>query len=258
MDACVTSENEIQPFAPSREQLRPAPVGSVWHTLILVLFLLALAVLQYQPKLQEQATQFPHLLRVYIGTIVYEWLLVGYVWFFGLRRRGVKISELVGGKWRRDVDFFIDIGIALGFWAVVMVVLGLLSYLLHFSGEEAAQFLLPRTPVETAVFVVLASCAGFCEELVFRGYLQRQFFAWTGSLVAGIVLQALVFGSAHLYQGPKAVIVISVYGAMFGMLAAWRKSLRPGMIQHAAQDTISGLAGRFALKAAHQLHMLRF
>jgi membrane protease YdiL (CAAX protease family) len=238
---------------------RPTPVGSVWHTLTLVVFLLAVAVLQYQPQLQaKSAIQLPHLVRVYIATIIYEWVLVGYVWFFGLRRRGVKLAEIVGGKWRTAVDFFIDAGIALGFWAVILMVLGLLAYLIHFSGEEAAQFLLPRTPVEMVVFVILAWCAGFCEEVIFRGYLQRQFFAWTGSLVSGIVLQALVFGSAHLYQGPKAVVVISVYGAMFGAMAALRKSLRPGMIQHAGQDTVSGLAGRFALKAAHHLHVLKF
>lgn len=236
---------------------RPTPVGSVWHTVILILFLLALALLQYQPHLQARAIELPHLVRVYIATIIYEWVLVGYVWFFGLRRRGVRIAELVGGRWRTGVDVLIDFGIALGFWAVILVVLGALSYLLHFSGEEA-QFLLPRTPVEMVVFVILAWCAGFCEELVFRGYLQRQFLAWTGSLVAGIALQALVFGGAHLYQGPTAVLVISVYGAMFGALAALRKSLRPGMLQHAGQDTVSGLAGRFALKAARHLHLLKF
>ena len=256
-DCAVTPENQpLLELPPGRSW--PSPVGSVWHTALLVLFLVALALLQYQPQLRASETQFAHLTRVYIATIVYEWVLVGYVWFFGLRRRGVKIAEIVGGRWRSGVDFFIDFGIALGFWGVVLVVLGALSYALHFSGEEAAQFLLPRTPVEMVVFVVLACCAGFCEEVVFRGYLQRQFCAWTGSVVAGVALQALVFGSAHLYQGPKAVLVISVYGAMFGTLAALRKSLRPGMLQHAGQDTFSGLVGRFVLKAAHQLHMLRF
>ena len=250
--------SESQETQPSAGPPRPTPVGSVWHTVILVLFLLSLALLQYRPQLQARVTPLPHLVTVYVATIVYEWILVGYVWLFGLRRRGVRISELVGGRWHTSVDFFIDFGIALGFWAVVLVVLGLLSYLLHFSGEEAAQFLLPRTPLEMAVFLVLACCAGFCEELVFRGYLQRQFFAWTGNLVAGVVLQAIVFGAAHVYQGLKAVLVISVYGAMFGTLAALRKSLRPGMIQHAGQDTVSGLAGRFALKAAHHLYTLKF
>jgi len=256
-EADLSSENQVPVLATPRNASRPTPVGSIWHTVALVLFLVGLALLQYQPQLAARATQLPHLVRIYMGTIVYEWVLVGYVWFFGLRRRGVKISEVIGGKWRGRVDFFVDCGIALGFWAVVLVVLGSLSHLLDFSGEEAAKFLLPRTPLEMVVFVLLAWVAGFCEELVFRGYLQRQFFAWTGSVVAGVALQALVFGAAHLYQGPKAVLVISVYGAMFGTLAALRKSLRPGMIQHVGQDTVSGLAGSFLMKARY-LHLLRF
>jgi uncharacterized protein len=249
----VTRESDSGLVAPPAGRSRPTPVGSAWHTAILVLLLLGLAFAQHQ----RRPTVLPHLTPVYVGSIVYEWVLVGYVWFFGLRRRGVRISEIVGGKWRRGVDFLIDFGIALGFWAIVLVVLGSLSYLLHFSGEEAAKFLLPRTTLEMVLFVLLACCAGFCEEIVFRGYLQRQFLAWTGSVVAGVGLQAVVFGAAHLYQGGKAVVVISVYGAMFGTLAAWRKNLRPGMMQHAGQDIASGLAGSF-LSRAHSLHLLRF
>jgi membrane protease YdiL (CAAX protease family) len=37
------------------------------------------------------------------------------------------------------------------------------------------------------------------------------------------------------------IIIISVYGVLFGLLAAWRKSLRPGMIAHFLQDGVGGL-----------------
>jgi hypothetical protein len=55
--------------------------------------------------------------------------------------------------------------------------------------------------------------AGFCEELVFRGYLQRQFHAATGNVVVAVALQAIVFGLVHTYQGWKPVLVITVLGA---------------------------------------------
>ena len=103
--------------------------------------------------------------------------------------------------------------------------------------------------MESALFLLLALTAGICEEMIFRGYLQRQFTAWTGSTAAGIVLQGIVFGAAHAYQGLSMVFIISVYGCMFGLLAWWRKSLRPGMMAHFIQDAVSGLVlARYVLK----------
>jgi membrane protease YdiL (CAAX protease family) len=58
----------------------------------------------------------------------------------------------------------------------------------------------------------------------------------------GVLLSAAIFGVCHFYQGAKAVVLIAVYGALFGVLAQARKSIRPGMITHALHDTVSGLA----------------
>jgi hypothetical protein len=40
--------------------------------------------------------------------------------------------------------------------------------------------------------------------------------------------------------------LIALYGACFGVLAHWRRSLRPGIIGHALQDTAAGFLARFA------------
>lgn len=95
------------------------------------------------------------------------------------------------------------------------------------------------------VYLLLRATAGFCEEIIFRGYLQKQFSAWTHSAEAGLVLQALVFGAGHAYQGPRLMVVIAVYGCLFGLLALWRRSLRPGMIAHSLEDSLVVLLGRF-------------
>jgi membrane protease YdiL (CAAX protease family) len=57
----------------------------------------------------------------------------------------------------------------------------------------------------------------------------------------GILASAVVFGAGHLYQGWRSVILITVYGLLFGVLAHLVRSLRPGMIVHAWQDMFSGL-----------------
>jgi uncharacterized protein len=104
--------------------------------------------------------------------------------------------------------------------------------------DRATQFLLPQGGVEITLWVALSIMAGICEEAVYRGYLQKQFMALTKNIPAGIVLSALAFGVAHSYQGFARASLISLMGAMSGILAYWRRSVRPGMIAHALQDVL--------------------
>ncbi len=95
------------------------------------------------------------------------------------------------------------------------------------------------------VWLGLAATGGFCEELVFRGYLTRQFSAWTGSRVFAVVLQGMAFGLAHGFYH-KIMFVVMVQGWLLGLLAYWRKSLRPGMLAHGLQDALGGLVAFFS------------
>jgi hypothetical protein len=103
--------------------------------------------------------------------------------------------------------------------------------------------LVPRGVAEGVLWVLLSVSAGISEELVFRGYLQRQLTAFTGRTSLALLLQVTVFGIAHGYQGVQACLVIAIYGALFTLLALWRKSLSPGMIAHAWTDIAGGLLG---------------
>src|SRR5258707_14100112 len=96
--------------------------------------------------------------------------------------------------------------------------------------------MLPQRGIELTFWIALSVTAGICEETIFRGYLQRQFMALTKSAPAGILLSAAAFGAAHAYQGFRMVILIGLYGAMFGILAYWRGTLVPGMIDQSWDD----------------------
>jgi len=98
----------------------------------------------------------------------------------------------------------------------------------------------PRGRMEILMWIWLSFTAGICEEIVFRGYLQRQFAAWIGAPL-GIVVSSTFFGFGHLYQGRNSAIVIGFYGILLGLLALYRKSLLPGVLAHSWQDTLSGL-----------------
>jgi membrane protease YdiL (CAAX protease family) len=146
-----------------------------------------------------------------------------------------------GERWNSARQVLRDLGIAIAFLIVSIIVTSLLGSRLHGGGPDpAVQFLLPHGSSEVAAWMALSLTAGICEETLFRGYLQRQFMALTKNAPLGILLSAAMFGT-HAYQGFAKAIQIGVLGAMDGIFAHWRKSVRPGMIAHTLQDVLGGL-----------------
>lgn len=237
------------------------PVASYIHTLVVVLLMLGVSVMS--AKTMEARKLVPDSsgpLQQYVTTFVWLWLLA-LICYIGMRARKITIREVIGGRWKSVDDFLVDIAIAAGFWLAATLVLVGLKILLDPSllkitpgslppQAKALAPLAPRNVQEIMVWILLSVTAGLCEEFVFRGYLQRQFTALTRNAAAGIALSALVFGVGHLYQGTQQMCIIALYGAMFGALAYFRKSVRPGMIAHAAQDTLSGIALSIAVRLA--------
>ncbi len=163
----------------------------------------------------------------------WEWLLAGFVWL-GTRKR-IRLRDLIGGRWATAEDFFLDVVYAGTFWICAAIVLVIGAKLMHLdqAGKIEAMrkqlgFLTPGSNLELAVWFGVSLTAGFCEEIIFRGYLQRQFAAIANSMMIGVLFSAVVFGASHGYEGAPRMILIGIYGLMFGLLAWWRKSLRAG------------------------------
>jgi membrane protease YdiL (CAAX protease family) len=220
----------------SRPSSRPliAPAG---HTIVFITIFVGISVVggffQHAVKQHPQATTpSGNAVSGYISVLVFEWLLVLYV-RMGVHKRGVRLRDLIGGRWATPQAVMKDIALGAGLWAVWM---GLMNAHVLGGGTNAAQDLLPQGILASLAWLPLALSAGFCEELAFRGYLQMQFQAITGSAAWAVLIQAVVFGIGHLYEGVGAVVRIMLFGVLFGLLARWRKSLRPGMIAHAWSD----------------------
>jgi membrane protease YdiL (CAAX protease family) len=179
----------------------------------------------------------------YVITLLFEWLLFVVV-VAGVRRNGASVLIVLGEHWHSVRQVLRDIAIAAGFWIVAAMLLWIFGWLLRIAALGSNVSMLPHRGIELTLWIALSVTAGICEETIFRGYLQRQFMALTKSAPAGIVFSAAAFGAAHAYQGFRMVILICLYGAMFGILAYWRGSVRPGMIAHAWNDSLNGvLAG---------------
>lgn len=224
----------------------PAPeahklIAPLWHTIVLLFFLMIPLVLglilqnRQTPGNEIYASRSAVMWQFYVPTLVAQWLLVWFVWA-GLRRRGKTIKELVGGRWNNWRDITVDVSFAVVIWIAMLAISLGLSHLLGPGHAKGISVILPQGPLEMAIWVAISSTAGFVEELIFRGYLQTQFRCFGLPTGLAIVAQALMFALGHVYQGFNAVITIFFFAVLFGVIAAWRKSLRPGMIGHAWFD----------------------
>lgn len=188
----------------------------------------------------------------YVLVLAWQWTLLAYVWW-GVRKTGTSLRTLIGGRWASPWDIAKDVGIGLASWLLFWVgwiVFALLSGLRPETRAEV-QALMPATWLGLTLWILVSLSAGFCEEIVFRGYLQKQLLGMTGSVSLAVVGQGLLFGVVHIYQGLTGAIIISVMGILIGMLAAWRKSLRPGMVAHVWQDGFIGIV-TFLVRLAHR------
>ena len=232
-----------QPSALSEPAPRPhSLLAPPWHTAV-VLFVLIGTSLAGSRAVHPLASGSK--LPQYLWTMTWEWLLTGFV-YLGIRKR-TRLRNLIGGRWNTFDAFLFDAILAVAFWLVAVLVLGFCARLMHLDDGSKVDtlrrqigFLVPGNTVELIVWFCLSITAGICEEIIFRGYLQQQFSAITRSALAGIALSAIIFGASHGYEGGPRMILIAIFGLLFGLLAWWRKSLRPGMIAHAWHDALSG------------------
>lgn len=171
--------------------------------------------------------------------ILAEWLFVLGVWFL-LKHRNQNFASL--GTWR------------IGNWAAWALAISLASL----STASNLRFL-PRmhVPISAAFMphgfhlaasLALGVTAGFCEELLFRGFLMTEFGGAGYGKFAQVFFPGLGFAIAHLgysRYGLVAAIGIIVPTAVLGML--WgvayllgKRSLVPCMVAHFINDSTAG------------------
>jgi membrane protease YdiL (CAAX protease family) len=228
---------------PEVKPLNPKLVAPPWHTVLFVALFLMLslsgALFQREARSQPgRVLEHPHVVPLYVSLIAGEWGLFLYVWEGGLRRSGTKLRELIGGSPR---EVALDASLALGLWTVWMIVEKGWDRWFGFGHAASVETFLPRRGVEILLWIGVSVSAGICEEVVFRGYFQRQFEVFTRNKWIALFLQATLFGISHGYQGLEACVKVPLFGALYGSLALWRGSLRPGMIAHAGSDILGGI-----------------
>jgi uncharacterized protein len=228
---------------PCEFEVKQRPLPAPWQHTLLLAFVLALWAIYGALRANLTASQMPQLVR-YISTGIVQWLLVGST-IAGLYHRRIFIMGVLGIPARRWLGKDLLTGLTilvLGWFAVIALHFALRHTALHVaSASSSVKALLPHTALEMTLWVFVAMTAGVCEEFIFRGYLQRQVAAWSGSMLAGIAIPSLIFGCLHLYQGIGSAIGITGLGLVYAIFAARLGNIRAVMIAHGTQDLLAGL-----------------
>jgi uncharacterized protein len=195
----------------------------------------ALSVAEINPQSPQHTRAF---LKFCFVLAAFLWVVFA-IALAGIRRRGrITWRELLGAKWSRWQTVAGDLGIALATLVAMAAIGNLSNAVLGPLQHDSAAFhsMVAQNTVEALSFLTLALTAGFVEEFVFRGYIQRQCQALCGSTVVASILQLIIFTQGHLYQGWTRLAPVLLIGIVVTIVALWRRSLIPGMIAHGFGD----------------------
>ena len=173
-------------------------------------------------------------------TVLLLWLL-----FYFLRRHQEHPAEVFLGArpCRRELRLGlvltpVVLGVALGS-------ISLLHYLwpaLRDVPENPFEALL-GSPLNAALFAVVAVVAGGVREELQRAFVLRRFEQHLGGGAMGLVVFSLAFGLGHSLQGWDVAVVTGLLGAMWGVVYLVRRSVVSTIVSHAGFNLIEiGLA----------------
>jgi uncharacterized protein len=220
------------------------PIASARHTRRLVAILLLIAAAGFIASRESAAGPVAPAGGtggLYVGLLAAEWGLFAFV-RVGLKKHGTALCPLVSARRLTSRTLAFDMMFGFLLFAALLGIEAEWSSIVGSGRPPLVEALLARRLALIPLWLLLAASAGFIEEIVFRGYLQRQFGAWLGHAWLGVVAQAVLFGVTHGYQGLSSVIGITLYGLLLGAAALLRRSLVPGIFAHALTDTWGGLA----------------
>ena len=179
----------------------------------------------------------PLVLRPIIGFLVAWWVL---------HRRGTSWASL---GLRKPSSIGLAVAITVGAYLVELAVWQWVvpmladwfhptqrpSFLGHLHGNAAAL---------VAWLAVAWLVGGICEECLFRGFLLNRVEASLGggpaALAGGVLAQAALFGTLHLYGGTFAFMYAALFGVVYAVVyLIARRNLWPTIVVHGVADSVA-------------------
>lgn len=201
-------------------------------------------------------------IRLYLGTIAFQWMAVGVV-LWRSAARGLGPGDLGLSADPAGTIAVASVTGALAIGILQWLNLKRISRIPEAEGvrarlEPMARRVLPQSRPELLPYLLLAVTAGVCEEILYRGFLIAALERAAFPVWAAVLASAALFGLAHLYQGRGGIIGTLLLGTVFSVVRIAYHSLVPVMVWHVTFDTVAGIAGpRYLVRRKDAINLVQ-
>ncbi len=192
-------------------------------------------------------------LSLYASTLAFQWIAAGVI-LWRAAAHGLRATQL--GFVIGNPPLTITVAIVLSTLVLLNQLVSLRRLVArpdeaHGLLPQLALKLFPQDDVERLVFFALVFTVAICEELIYRGFVQRVFQDWShGAVLAGVFGSAIYFAIAHLYQGRRGLASTFLVGLIFAGARAWTGSLLPPIAAHFVADITVGMLAPGRIRSA--------
>lgn len=213
----------------------------LWFTFIFIIVGFLFPIIDYfWDKRIKKDLENHNKFKTYSLVMLYQWSLVGVI-FLSYKIMGIPFRELGFTKTFYDISSFFYFLLGVLTSTIIMIIV----FLVIPQGRkkiinqfEAIELLLPVGVKERLLFACLAITAGFCEEVIYRGFMFYYLdqLDWGLSHMAFAIITSILFGLAHVYQGWKNMIITGLLGFALARLYMSQGSIWIPIIIHILFD----------------------
>lgn len=184
-------------------------------------------------------------LSLYGSTIAFQWIATAVAawraWAHGFTARQLGLA--LPNRWKLLVITVLGAALIVTLQWLNLRRMGRSTSPLRGPLQALAERILPQSTMELIPFFALAVTAGLCEEFLYRGFAMAVLTRSGLPTFAVVILSAILFGMAHLYQGRSGFVSTTLLGVLLGASRAALGSLVPVVVWHMGVDVVAGMAG---------------
>lgn len=226
-----------------------------WDFAILLIILAAAVPLLGRRRVRQlmllPATSKSDRLALYASTIAFQWIAVAVIRWRTFAH-GIGAPQLGLALPKPALTLAAAILLAILFLANQLISLRHMKLTADDSQGllvELARKLFPQDASERLAFFALVVSVAICEELIYRGFVQRVFQDWSGNdALVGIAASAVFFSLAHLYQGRRGMVSTLIVGLLFSAVRDVTGSLLAPIFAHFVTDLTVGILAPMRLR----------